>query len=169
VNQSVYRLIHVARSLETFWFPKITLIWKLVVDYNRLLQVQMQYFQNGGTSENTVNRCHLCFFKQKGPILTSHFDSTLTFEFSTSFCQYLSVIVFELCHLFCKKVRLQGFIKKFIIREPSEINNLFLFYWLAKYLAAFLCYQRHFFNVSYAYCNFLKLIIKKWRKLHFFK
>jgi hypothetical protein len=30
------------------------------------------------------------------PILTSHFDSTLTFEFSTSFCQYLSVIVFDL-------------------------------------------------------------------------
>jgi hypothetical protein len=94
----------------------------LVVDYNRLFQVQMKYFQNGGTSGNTGNRCHLCFFKYKGPILTSHFDSTLTFEFSTSFCQYLSVIVFDLCHLFCKKVRLEGFIKKFIIPEPSEIN-----------------------------------------------
>jgi hypothetical protein len=70
----------------------------------------------------------LVFFKYKGPILNSHFDSTLTFEFSTSFCQYLSVIVFDLCHLFCKKVRLQGFIKKFIIPEPSEINNLFLLY-----------------------------------------
>jgi hypothetical protein len=42
--------------------------------------------------------------------------------------QYLSVIVFDLCHLFCKKVRLQGFIKKCIIPEPSEINNLFLLY-----------------------------------------
>jgi hypothetical protein len=59
----------------------------------------------------------------RSPILTSHFDSTFTFESSTSFCQYLSVIVFDLCHLFCKKVRLQGFIKKFIIPEPSEINN----------------------------------------------
>jgi hypothetical protein len=32
------------------------------------------------------------------------------------------------CDLFCKKVRLQGFIKKFIIPKPSEINNLFLLY-----------------------------------------
>jgi hypothetical protein len=55
--------------------------------------------------------------------LTSYFDSTLNFEFRTSFCQHLSVIVFDLSHLFCKKVRLQGFIKKFIIPEPSEINN----------------------------------------------
>jgi hypothetical protein len=101
--------------------------------------------------------------------LTSYFDSTLTFEFITSFCQYLSVIVFDLLHLFCKKVRLQGFIKKCIIPEPSEINNLFLLYRLAKDLAAFLRYQRHFFYVLYAYCNFLKLIIKKCRKLHFFK
>jgi hypothetical protein len=68
------------------------------------------------------------FFKQKGPILISHFDSTLTFEFNTSFGQYLSVIVFDLCHLFCKKVRLQGFIKKFVIPELSEMNNLFLLY-----------------------------------------
>jgi hypothetical protein len=57
--------------------------------------------------------------------LTSHFDSTLNFEFRTSFCQDLSVIVFDLCHLFCKKARLQGFIKKFITLEPLEINNSF--------------------------------------------
>jgi hypothetical protein len=62
-NFNTYRLIHVARSLETFWFPQIILIWKLVVDYNRLLQVQMKYFQNGGTSGNTGNRRHLYFFK----------------------------------------------------------------------------------------------------------
>jgi hypothetical protein len=74
--------------------------------------------------------------------MTSHFDYTLTFEFSTSFCQYLSVILFDLCHLFCKKVRLQGFIKKFIIPEPSEINNLFL---LAKDLATFCVINDIFF------------------------
>jgi hypothetical protein len=55
--------------------------------------------------------------------LTSHFDSTLNFEFRTSFRQHLSVIVFDLCHLFCKKARLQGFINKFITLELSEINN----------------------------------------------
>jgi hypothetical protein len=122
---TVYRLIHVARSLETFWFPQIILIWKLVVEYNRLLQVQMKYFQNGGTSGNTGNRRHLYFFKWKGLILTSHFDSTLNFEFRTSFRQHLSVIVFDLCHLFCKKARLQGFINKFITLKPSKINNWF--------------------------------------------
>jgi hypothetical protein len=83
----------------------------------------MKYFQNGGTSGNTGNRRHLYFFKWKALILTSDFDSTLNFEFRASFFQHLSVIVFDLCHLFCKKVRLQGFIKKCIIPEPSEINN----------------------------------------------
>jgi hypothetical protein len=66
------------------------------------------------------------FIFLKDLILTSHFDSTLNFEFGTSFCQHLSVIVFDLCHLFCKKARLQGFINKFITLEPSEINNWFL-------------------------------------------
>jgi hypothetical protein len=41
-----YTIRESARSLETFWFSKIVLIWKLVADYNRLLQVQMKYFQN---------------------------------------------------------------------------------------------------------------------------
>jgi hypothetical protein len=39
------------------------------------------------------------FFKYKSLILF------LNFEFSTSFCQHLSVIVFDLCHLFRKKKR----------------------------------------------------------------
>jgi hypothetical protein len=60
------------------------------------------------------------FFKWKGLILTSHFDSPLNFEFRASFCQHLSVIVFDLCHLF-----LQKSINKFITLEPSEINNRF--------------------------------------------
>jgi hypothetical protein len=55
-------------------------------------------------------------------MLTSHFDSTLTFEFNTSFCQYLSVIVFDLSYLFCKKVRLLGFIKKFINPELKSLK-----------------------------------------------
>jgi hypothetical protein len=63
----------------------------------------------------------------KGLILTSHFDSTLNFEFRASFCQHLSAIVFDLCHHFCKKARLQGFINKFITLEPSETNNRFFF------------------------------------------
>jgi hypothetical protein len=37
----IYRLIHVACSLKTFWFPKILLIWKLVADYHPRLQVQI--------------------------------------------------------------------------------------------------------------------------------
>jgi hypothetical protein len=41
-----YTIRESARSLETFWFSKIVLIWKLVAGYNRLLQVQMKYFQN---------------------------------------------------------------------------------------------------------------------------
>jgi hypothetical protein len=57
--------------------------------------------------------------------LSSNFDSTLNFRFRASFCQHLPVIVFDLCHLFCKKARLQGFINKFITLEPSEINNRF--------------------------------------------
>jgi hypothetical protein len=85
----------------------------------------MKYFKNGGTSGNTGNRRHHYFFKWKGLILTSHFDSMLNFEFRASFCQQLSVIVFDLCHLFCKKATLQGFINKFITLEPSEINNRF--------------------------------------------
>jgi hypothetical protein len=72
---------------------------------------------------NAGNGRHLCFFKWKGPILISYFDSTLNFEFRTSFCQYSFVIIFDLCHLFRKKAELQGFIKKCIIPEPLEINN----------------------------------------------
>jgi hypothetical protein len=63
------------------------------------------------------------FFLWKAPILTSYFDSTLNFEFRTSFCQYLCVIIFDLCHLFRKKAGLQGFIKNFLTPEPLEINN----------------------------------------------
>jgi uncharacterized membrane protein len=62
------------------------------------------------------------FFRWKGTILTSYFDSTLDFEFRTSFCQYLCVIIFDLCHYFRKKVGLQGFIKKFITPEHLERN-----------------------------------------------
>jgi hypothetical protein len=50
-----YRLIHVARLLETFRFPKIVRMWKLVADYNGLLQAQINNFQNGDTSGNTGN------------------------------------------------------------------------------------------------------------------
>jgi hypothetical protein len=39
-----------------------------------------------------------------------------------SFCQYLSVIVFDQCHLFRRKAGLQGFIKKIITPELLEIN-----------------------------------------------
>jgi sulfate adenylyltransferase subunit 1 (EFTu-like GTPase family) len=85
----------------------------------------MKYFQNGGTSGNTGNRRYFYFFKWKSLILTSHFDSTLNFEFGASFCQHLSVIVLDLCHFFCKKARLQDFINKFITLEPLEINNCF--------------------------------------------
>jgi hypothetical protein len=117
-------VIHVARSLETFWFPKIVLlIWKLVADYNRLLQVQIKYCQKGDTSRNTENRCHLCFFKWKGSILISNFDSTLNFKFRMSFCQHLSVIVFDQCHLYRKKAGLQDFTKKII--TPDLLN-----YWI---------------------------------------
>jgi hypothetical protein len=63
------------------------------------------------------------FFKWKGLILIASFDSTLNFEFRTSFCQHLSVIVFDLCNFFHKKAGLQGFIKKFITPEPLEIQN----------------------------------------------
>jgi hypothetical protein len=124
-ERTICRLIHLARSLETFRFPKIVWIWKLVADYYALLQVQIKYFQNGDTSGNTGNRRRLCFFKWKSPILISNFDSTLNFEFTTSFCQHLSVIVFDLCHLFYKKAGLQGFIKKCITPEPLEIQNWF--------------------------------------------
>jgi hypothetical protein len=91
----LYRVIHVAHSLETFWFPKIVWIWKSVADYNGRLQVQIKYFPNGDTSGITGNRRHLCFFKWKGLILISNFDFKLNFEFRISFCQHLSVIVFD--------------------------------------------------------------------------
>jgi hypothetical protein len=63
------------------------------------------------------------FFKWKGRILISNLDSTLNFEFTRSFCQHLSVMVFGFSHLSRKKARLQGFIKKSISPEPLEINN----------------------------------------------
>jgi hypothetical protein len=107
----IYRLIHVARSLETFWFPGIILIWKLVVDCGRLLRVQLKCFRGGGTSGSIGGRCHLCFFEWRGPVLTSHFDSALTFEFGASFCQYLSVIVFDL-----KSVSILNFHQHCILR-----------------------------------------------------
>jgi hypothetical protein len=44
------------------------------------------YCQNNDTSGNAGNRRHICFFKCKGPILISHLDATLNFEFRTSFC-----------------------------------------------------------------------------------
>jgi hypothetical protein len=115
-SRSVYRVIHVARSLITFRFSKIVWIWKLVADYNGLLQVQIKYFQNDDTSGNTGNRHHVCFFKWKGLIFIASFDSTLNFEFRTSFCQH-----FWPSHFFHKKAGLQGFIKKFITSEPLEI------------------------------------------------
>jgi hypothetical protein len=65
-------------------------------------------------------------------------------------------------------VRLQGFIKKIIIPEPSEINNLFLIYCLAKDLAAFLRYQRHFFYVSYARTAIFIIDYQKMSKISFF-
>jgi hypothetical protein len=68
----------------------------------------MKYFQNGGTFGNTGNRRHLYFFKWKGLILTSHFDSTLNFEFRASFCQHLSVIVFDLDVIFLQKSEVAG-------------------------------------------------------------
>jgi hypothetical protein len=64
------------------------------------------------------------FFKWKGPTLISNMDSTLNSEFRTPFCQHLSVIVFDLCHLFRKKTGLRGFFKKCITSELLEINNL---------------------------------------------
>jgi hypothetical protein len=67
----------------------------------------------------------LFFFKWKGPILISHVDSTLNFEFATSFCLHLPVILFDLCHLFCKKARMQGFIKKFITPEIMKASPVF--------------------------------------------
>jgi hypothetical protein len=62
------------------------------------------------------------FFKWKGPILISNFDSTLNFKFRMSFCQLLSVIFFDQCHLFRKKAGLQGFIKK-IMTPELHIGN----------------------------------------------
>jgi hypothetical protein len=44
----------------------------LVADYNRLLQVQIKYFQNAYTG----NQRHLCFFKWKGPILIPNLNLT---------------------------------------------------------------------------------------------
>jgi hypothetical protein len=87
----------------------------------------VEYFQNGDTSGNTGNQLHLCFFKWKGPILISNFDSMLNFEFRTSFCKHLSVIVFDLSS-FRKKEGLQGFIKKCVTPQPLEINNCFFFF-----------------------------------------
>jgi hypothetical protein len=56
--------------------------------------------------------------------LSSNLDSTLNFEFTTSFCQQLPIChLFDLCHIFRKKAGLQGFIKKFVTPEPLEINN----------------------------------------------
>jgi hypothetical protein len=77
--------------------------------------------------------------------LTLHFDSTLNFEFRTSFCQHLSVIVFDLCHLFCKKAKLHGFINKFITLEPSEINNLFFLVEFLKTWPIFSAINKFFF------------------------
>jgi hypothetical protein len=129
----------------------------------------MKYFQNGGTSGNTGNRCHLYFFKYKSPILVSNLDSTLNFEFMMSFCQYLSVIVFDLYHLFCKKVRLEGFIKKFIIREPSEINNLFLLYLLTcQRFGRFFALSMKFFLCFIRLLQFFKIDNKKMSKTSFF-
>jgi hypothetical protein len=84
----------------------------LVADCSRLLRVEIKYFRGGGTSGNTGNRRDLCFFRWKGPILISSLDSTLKFYFGMSFCEYWSVIIFDLCHLFRKEAGLQGCIKK---------------------------------------------------------
>jgi hypothetical protein len=72
--------------------------------------------------------------------LISNFDSTLNFEFRGSFCQHLSVIVFDLlvCHLFRKKA---GFIKKMITSEPLKINNCFFFFFV-EYVP--ICHSRCF-------------------------
>jgi hypothetical protein len=75
------------------------------------------------------------FCKWKGPILISYLDSTLNFEFRTSFYHYLSVIVFHLFNFFRKKAGLQNFIKKCITPEPLEINNS-----ISKGLADLLCH-----------------------------
>jgi hypothetical protein len=83
-------------------------------------------FRNGHTSEITGNRCYFCFFKWKGPTLILSLDSTLNFEFRTSFCQHFSVTVFEPSS-FSQKAVLQGFIKKCITPEPLEINKRFFF------------------------------------------
>jgi hypothetical protein len=53
----------------------------------------------------------------------SNFDSTLNSKFRMSFCQHLSIIVFDQCHLFRKNAGLQGFIKKIITPELLEINT----------------------------------------------
>jgi hypothetical protein len=60
-----------SRSLffSNFLISQNRINMKIGSRYNRLLQVQMKYFQNGNTSGNTGNRRHLCFFKWKGPIL----------------------------------------------------------------------------------------------------
>jgi hypothetical protein len=54
-----------------------------------------------------------------------NFDFIFGFEFQFEFRTF-SVIVFDLCHLFCKKAELQGFIKKCIITpEPLEKDDEF--------------------------------------------
>jgi hypothetical protein len=63
------------------------------------------------------------FFQRKGTILISNLDSRLNFERRISFCPHLSLIVFDLCHLFRKKSGLQGFIKKRITSEHLEIHK----------------------------------------------
>jgi hypothetical protein len=63
------------------------------------------------------------FLNGRAAFLISNLDSTLNFEFTRSFCQHLSVMVFDLSHLSRKKAPLQGFIKKSISPEPLEINN----------------------------------------------
>jgi hypothetical protein len=40
------------------------------------------------------------FLNGKAPNLTQYFDSMLNFEFRTSFCRYLCVIIFDLNMLF---------------------------------------------------------------------
>jgi hypothetical protein len=80
-----------------------------------------------------------------------------------SFCQHLSVIVFDQCHLFRKKVGLHGFIKKIITPELLEINNCYFFIELLKVWSIFCATIDIFFCVSYAYCNLLKFIFFKWQ------
>jgi hypothetical protein len=54
-NQRVKLLIIQADSrspfIRNFLISQIILIWELVVDYNRLLQVQMKYFQMAALAE----------------------------------------------------------------------------------------------------------------------